>query len=94
MGWARGVGINPHNGYPRPIGYSVAAKCDQRGCKTRIDRGLSYLCGDGFGRPTDEACGGYFCENHLLYVEGARTQLCPSCAKAFELDRATEVARR
>jgi hypothetical protein len=80
MGWAFGTGLDPHTGAERPIGYSVPAACDHPGCTARIDRGLAYLCGDGFGQPTDEACGGYFCNEHLLYVEGARSQLCPTCA--------------
>lgn len=84
MSWARGVGQHPRTGAKRDIGYAVSAVCDFKGCTARIDRGLAYNCGDGFGMPTDEACGGYFCYEHLLLVEGARSQLCPECAENFE----------
>lgn len=67
----------------RPIGYAHQATCDQEGCDTKIDRGLSYACGDMHGS-TEHSCDRYFCEKHLLFVSGPPGFLCPSCAKAWE----------
>lgn len=50
----------------RPIGYGVEAECDEDGCSTQIDRGLSYRCGGHhFDVPT---CEGFFCEEHRTTV--------------------------
>lgn len=69
MGWGYGI----VNG--REVGYSVQAKCDHEGCKSRIDRGMSYMCGnDHYG--DGDGCGGFFCRDHLT----AGGQLCPECA--------------
>lgn len=93
MGWAHGFGFSPRTRVKRPIGYGVNAKCDEPRCRTRIDRGLSYLCGrlhgdDGIG------CGGYYCGEHLRYAPpkgeevGGTTSgyLCPSCLKRRSAD--------
>lgn len=81
MGWAYGRG--KFKGRARPIGYSVEAKCDHKGCKERIDRGISYLCGDGLHGGM-YGCGGFFCEEHLKHVEhpdeDMGTQYCKGCA--------------
>lgn len=84
MGWAD-CG-NDSKG--RPIGYAFEAICDQPGCNTIIDRGLSYACGGMHGR-NDFYCEKYFCEEHLnvidtrsldkIGVELAQGQLCISC---------------
>jgi hypothetical protein len=58
MGWAYGENENG-----RKIGYAVKAKCDFKGCKTTIDRGLAYVCGVMHG-DHEEGCGDYFCEKH------------------------------
>jgi hypothetical protein len=62
MGWSIGYDTN----WRRDIGYGVPAVCDQPGCGTAIDRGLSYVCG---GEPYGgvHGCGLYFCESHLSY---------------------------
>lgn len=52
----------------REAGYTVEAICDADGCKTEIDRGLSYLCGenpDGWRDPDEPGCGRYYCPWHL-----------------------------
>ena len=77
MGWAD-CGKDERG---RKIGYAFIAKCDARGCKVKIDRGLSYVCGgmhggDGFG------CGQYFCQEHRLTGElnsGRCITLCEPC---------------
>lgn len=73
-------------------GYTVACKCHQRGCKERIDRGLSYLC---------YSCTWYFCGKHLTIATDSRddlmnidcfagqsSQVCFRCAKELEIDNA------
>lgn len=74
----------------RKIGYAVRAKCDHRGCKERIDRGLSYACGEmhgagNFSRPSDRTfhaqdctCELYFCSKHLHICDDgiARCSVC------------------
>jgi len=59
MGWAIGTGANG-----RDIGYGVPAICDKPGCNNKIDRGLSYCCGEFI---SDNGCGLYFCLSHLAY---------------------------
>lgn len=68
MGWV----IGSKNG--RWIGYGVPAICDQPDCGTGIDRGLSYLCGDG-----EEGCGLFFCGEHLFLTSPETTQRCSQC---------------
>ena len=60
-------------------GYAVQCKCHQRGCKTRIDRGMAYLCYE---------CTQYFCYGHLVYDEvehecfaGNSAQVCLRCCQ-------------
>lgn len=49
--------VNTPLGRKMTRGYSVACKCHYRGCKTKIDRGLAYMCAE---------CTWYFCSEHLL----------------------------
>lgn len=73
MSWALGF----DDRWNRDIGYGVPATCDHPGCATKIDRGLSYVCG---GEPYggDEGCGLYFCPKHLGY-RGDKHQQCSRC---------------
>jgi hypothetical protein len=76
MGWSIGFDDN----WQRDIGYGVPCECDHPGCKKRIHRGLSYVCG---GEPYggDEGCGLYFCGLHLrVGVDGKSHQVCEQCA--------------
>jgi hypothetical protein len=73
MGWSYGI----VNG--RKVGYAVRAKCDKKGCKERIDRGLAYVCGDMHGGG-EYGCGGYFCSEHLMYIGFPKGQFCNKCA--------------
>lgn len=81
MGWSIGYDENWH----RDIGYGVPALCDEPGCDTRIDRGLSNVCGgEPFGG--EDGCGLYFCEAHLRYCvvpsgDGGRTERNQFCAR-------------
>ncbi len=63
MGWAH-CGLDSEG---REIGYAIPATCDQRGCDKKIDRGLSYACGNMHG--SEPGCEKYFCEKHLHYTE-------------------------
>ena len=58
----------------RRIGYLHRGKCDQPGCKTRIERSLAYTCG-GMHGTSDGGCEGYFCEKHLHMVEDPNAEL-------------------
>lgn len=80
MGWAYYGEING-----RPVGYSVEAVCDHPECKTIIDRGLSYVCGNMHG----DNCGGYFCADHLHRTGNPESsKACAACLK--ELQRTCE----
>jgi len=73
MGWAIGYS----NG--RDIGYGVPATCDYPTCKKKIDRGVSYCCGD---YRSDDGCWLYFCNRHLSYgddTNGDTHQFCDVC---------------
>lgn len=80
MGWAN-CGEDSQG---RPIGYAHEATCDHPECTERIDRGLSYVCGNMHGE--DEfSCEKYYCENHrtnYVEVDGDRVErVCDACAK-------------
>jgi hypothetical protein len=64
------------NGQTMQAGYSVETVCEKDGCKEEIDRGLAYLCGKTPGGD-EHGCGGYFCGQHLTYVNQ-----CERCADA------------
>jgi hypothetical protein len=79
MGWSD-CGVM--NG--RRIGYGIWATCDKEGCKTKIDRGLSFVCGDMHGGG-EHGCGGYFCEDHLAVSPGTiHGQFCAECYERLE----------
>lgn len=70
-------------------GYAVAARCDHKGCRERIDRGVAYACGD----PPDggeHGCGGFFCDDHAVYVgreiAPVSGRLCRACYDALPAD--------
>jgi hypothetical protein len=84
MGWAN-CGTDEDG---RPIGYGHEAICDQPGCSAKIDRGLSYVCGNMHGGG-DLGCGKYFCSGHLICVEvndGSSDQLCDNCHRIAEAE--------
>jgi hypothetical protein len=70
MGWSIGYDAT----WKRDIGYGVPATCDHPGCGERIDRGLSYVCGNELYGGT-RGCGLYFCEKH----QHGRWQRCSRC---------------
>ena len=59
------MGYQVYESRGRDCGYGVPAECDHPKCHEKIDRGVSYLCGDSHG---DEqyGCGLYFCDAHLV----------------------------
>ena len=65
----------------RRIGYAFKAQCDYPGCKRRVNRGLSHVCG-GMHGGEGKGCGDYFCWEHLYYSGG--TQLCGKCLDEIE----------
>lgn len=85
MGWSIG---HDHN-WNRDIGYGVPATCDHPGCGTRIDRGLSYVCG---GEPYggEKGCGLFFCSEHLMFRTKHNSfqgpQRCERCVEEDESD--------
>ena len=66
MGWANCGEVN-YKDKPRLIGYAIQAVCDHPRCRKKIDRGLSYACGDMHGELGGVACNGYFCDSHKLH---------------------------
>ncbi len=76
MGWGSGTLSDG-----REAGYLVRDVCKLDGCKTKIDRGLSYVCGS-MHEGGEHGCGDYFCDKHLFY--GAPEQLCDACYKRWE----------
>lgn len=65
------------NSTGRDIGYGVPAFCDSPSCKTEIDRGMDYLCGDF--QEEEKGCGLYFCSNHTFWNEKEKTFTCMRC---------------
>jgi len=66
----------------REAGYGVEATCDFPGCDEKIDRGLSYLCGEspnGFRDPEEPGCGNYFCPAHI--AENNHNCTNPTCSE-------------
>jgi hypothetical protein len=88
MGWA----FCGSDDQGRPIGYGVPATCDEPGCTTEIDRGLSYVCGSMHGGG-EYGCGRYFCGKHLHHArvrgdgpddpDRHYESLCRACNKAW-----------
>ena len=65
----------------RFCGYGIPAQCDQPECRTKIDRGVSFLCGGARGG--DHGCGLAFCSEHRTTdyeIDADPTQLCDRCA--------------
>jgi len=63
-------------------GYAITCKCHHRGCKSKIDRGLAYLC---------YSCTWYFCDKHMVITDkefecfaGKGIQVCYRCYKAVK----------
>ena len=63
-------------------GYGVPDKCNKRGCRERIDRGLAYLCYE---------CTWYFCGKHMYYSDhelecfaGRGYQVCRKCLRIVD----------
>ncbi len=79
MGW-RNCGKDSKG---RNIGYAFPAKCDHKGCKEKIHRGLAYACGGMHGEE-DFSCEKYFCgkhrNNHIKDDDGW-LQVCEDCYK-------------
>lgn len=73
----------------KECGYAVEDTCNQEGCTAVIDRGLAYACGGTPGE-VDEFCDGYFCGEHLFFVEGSRLgggehrPMCGKCVAFLE----------
>ena len=87
MSWAYGETASG-----KQAGYAVRCTCEHEGCKAQINRGLAYACGDSHGE--DEfSCDGYFCSEHLYYVElkdvGTK-QLCATCRTWAERQQLVE----
>ena len=77
MGWAD-CGTDTND---RHIGYAFEAICDYEGCNEKIDRGLSYVCGDMHGED-EVSCEKYYCENHRNnYIEwdDKELKICDEC---------------
>ena len=86
MGWAD-CGTDSKG---RPIGYAFEATCDHPGCDTKINRGLSYACGNMHGN-TDWGCENYFCPEHLMLVDKDHdSQLCFACHDHMQAHEAEE----
>jgi hypothetical protein len=83
MGWGR-CGTDSRG---RPIGYYYAARCDEPGCRAKIDRGLAYVCG-GMHGGDENGCGEYFCSEHRFMaserVGSYGGELCRRCLLSFE----------
>ena len=98
MGWAD-CGVDSRG---RPIGYAFRARCDEPGCHARIERGLASACGGMHGAGA-HYCEGYFCGEHLVFVDASKADrrrgdpltgfLCRRCAQAYEMSRRTRDAR-
>jgi hypothetical protein len=75
MGWSIGFDSK----WNRDIGYGVPALCDYPRCGTRINRGLSYVCG-GAPYGGDHGCGLFFCSLHRAYYKHD-AEMCTRCAR-------------
>ncbi len=84
MGWGN-CGTDSEG---RPIGYVFPAVCDHPDCKTKIDRGLGYVCGRMHG-DGEYSCERYFCENHKVPIctpEDEHMSVCDACAELLIFD--------
>lgn len=78
MGWAGPFQLADG----RMGGYAVEATCDFPGCEAKINRGLSYVCGD-MHDGDEHSCGRYFCGDHMYFGLGLPNQMCEECADRF-----------
>lgn len=68
-----------------PGGYGVEDVCFEGECGTKIDRGLSYLCGMTPGRADEHGCGHWFCDAHLYAAPiGIDGYLCNNCILQYD----------
>lgn len=81
MGWVH-CGFNAtHN---KEMGYGVEGICSHPGCTTKIDHGLSFVCG-GMHEGGEHGCGNYFCSQHLFsHLCDESCALCCECLKRNE----------
>ncbi len=85
MGW----GNCGEDSQGRSIGYCHEAICDEFGCKAKIDRGLSYACGDMHGFDTPYSCDKYFCGKHIVIIETPDNEaigICNECLSKVKID--------
>lgn len=83
-----------YGSYDTPLGtagYNVPDTCHAEDCTRKIDRGLSYLCGDQPGRDSEYGCGRWFCGHHLYYpgpdIDVAPgSGLCSTCIRRVDED--------
>lgn len=91
MGWAN-CGTDSNG---RPIGYAHSATCDHPGCDKKIDRGLSYVCGDMHGED-EVSCERYFCPEHLSglarHCDGQVVSVCAECEALWRKECPEEAA--
>jgi hypothetical protein len=75
-----------HYGTPMgPAGYGITDVCFEDGCTTKIDRGLSYLCGMTPGRADEHGCGYWFCDAHLYAApKSIDGYLCNDCTLQYD----------
>jgi len=78
VGWSVGY----DHQWSRDIGYGVPAICDYPGCTEKIDRGLSYVCGNEPYGGVD-GCGLYFCHKHLFYDPYGGPFRCKRCCNGL-----------
>jgi hypothetical protein len=83
MGWAN-CGYNEH--IKKWMGYANEGVCAEEGCTTKIDHGLSYVCGS-MHEGGIYGCGDYFCTAHLYALDDSfwgSVQLCAKCLEENE----------
>lgn len=78
MGWGH-CGKNSLTG--KEMGYAIEGVCSEKGCKEKIDHGLSYVCG-GMHEGGEHGCGDYFCERHLK-VHWCGMSSCSLCHRCY-----------
>jgi len=90
MGWAH-CGTDSGG---REIGYSIEAECDYPGCREKIDRGLSHVCGLMHGED-EYSCERYFCAEHKRHIvespERRVLGVCDLCYGFMTLDSESRI---
>jgi hypothetical protein len=78
----------------REAGYAVTAVCNEEGCTTVIDRGLSYLCGDS-PHGDEYGCSKFYCDQHLFgapaIIEIMGGGLCARCNGQIRAEHAGKI---